>query len=216
MAQVVTIDVVSGFVCPWCYVGKRRLERALEQRPGISAEVVWRPFQLNPDMPAQGRDRAEHMISIFGAERAEQIMANMESMGAEEGLAMTFQQGSRSPNTLLAHVLSQQALAEGRQQQLSEALFAAFFTCAEDIGDREVLTRLALEAGMDRATITAALSSEEAAAQVAQLGEDSRGQGITGVPFFVVDGRFGLSGAQPVDTLIEVLDKVTSDLEVME
>ncbi|ARN74920.1 DsbA family oxidoreductase [Oceanicoccus sagamiensis] len=210
--QPIKIEVVSDYVCPWCYVGKRRLEKALAQRPDLAVEVSFRPFQLNPDMPREGKDRKAHMISIFGAERAETIMGSMGEIGREEGITIAYKEGSRSPNTLSAHVISQLALEHGKQDAMSEALFKAFFTDCDDIGDSDVLTRLAVEVGLDRATVTAALANADAEHAVIEGVEVARQQGVTGVPFFIIDNRYGLSGAQPADTLVEVLDKVTQEV----
>ncbi len=214
MSQPTTIkiEIVSDFVCPWCYVGKRRLEKALAQRPDFSVDVSFRPFQLNPDMPREGKDRKEHMISIFGAERAESIMGSMGNIGREEGITIAYKEGSRSPNTMSAHVLSQLALAQGKQLPLSEALFKAFFSDAEDIGDTEVLLRLAAEVGLDVDEVEQELANSEAEDKVTELVNMARQQGVTGVPFFIIDGRYGLSGAQPAETLVEVLDKVTQEV----
>ncbi len=210
--RIIKIEVVSDYVCPWCYVGKRRLEKALAQRPDVSVDVSFRPFQLNPDMPREGKDRKEHMISIFGAERAETIMGSMGEIGREEGITIAYKEGSRSPNTMSAHVLSQLALESGRQDVMSEALFKAFFTDCEDIGDNEVLTRLAIEAGLEPDTVASVLDNDNAEHTVTELVEMGRQQGVTGVPFFIIDGRYGLSGAQPAETLVEVLDKVTQEV----
>ena len=149
--QPLSIQIVSDVVCPWCYIGKRRLEKALAERPDVAVEITWFPFQLSPDMPREGKDRQEHYASIFGEERARQIVARMRETGAVDGIAFETLPGARSPNTLSAHVLLYWASRSAGIDQgaLAEKLFAAHHVACEDIGDHEVLARIAGEVGMN-------------------------------------------------------------------
>lgn len=219
MAATLQIQIVSDPVCPWCYVGKRRLERALAERPALPVEIRWLPFQLSPDLPREGRDRESHYASIFGAGRARAIMEQMATVGAEEGIRFESRPGARSPNTLSAHVLLHlaglpEARAAGVDQSLvAEKLFAAHHTDAEDLSDPAVLARLAGEAGMDPVAVESRLRAGSDEAEVTAMIAAARASGISGVPYFIVGGRYGLSGAQPVATLVEVLDRLRTEAD---
>jgi predicted DsbA family dithiol-disulfide isomerase len=210
MDKPLQIQIVSDLVCPWCYVGKRRLERALSARPDLKAAVTWLPFQLSPDMPREGKDRQTHYATIFGAERARSIMDGMRATAAAEGLTFETKPGARSPNTLSAHVLLYWAgEATGIDQgALVEKLFAAHHTHSEDLGDPAVLARLAGEVGMDPATVEAGLRAGTDEDRVQALIEEPRQVGVSGVPFFIFNGQYAVSGAQPPEALIEVLDRL--------
>lgn len=209
MPTPITVQIVSDLVCPWCYVGKRRLEQALRRRPELQARIQWLPFQLSPDMPREGRDRQAHYASIFGADRARAIMEGMASTAAAEGLVFATRPGARACNTLSAHVLLYWAGQDPAvdQDALAEGLFAAYHTRSEDLGDVDVLARLAGEAGMDPATVARRLRAGEDEDVVRGLVEQARQAGVTGVPFFIFNGRLALSGAQPPDALAEALDQ---------
>ena len=205
------IEIVSDPVCPWCYIGKRRLEDALSQRPDLPVTITWSPFQLSPEMPPEGRDRAEHYASIFGEDRAAMIMESMRDTARGEGLEFQLKPGARSPNTLLAHML----LAWAGQQDsdgvsaLAEALFAAHHVECDDLGDHEVLMRIAVAAGYDADLVASALQSAELAAAVRERIRLNAARGVTGVPFFIFNDRFAVSGAQPADALLGVIDKLS-------
>jgi predicted DsbA family dithiol-disulfide isomerase len=211
MAAPLQIQIVSDLVCPWCYVGKRRLERALAARPGLPATVAWLPFQLSPDMPREGRDRREHYATIFGPERARVIMDGMQQTAAGEGLHFETAPGARSPNTMSAHVLLYWAGEQPGidQNALAEQLFAAHHTRSEDLGDPAVLARLAGEAGMDPARVEADLRAGRDEDRVKALMGEARRAGVTGVPFFIFNGQYGVSGAQPPEALLDVIDRLT-------
>lgn len=215
MAELLNIQIVSDLVCPWCYVGKRRLERALAARPDLPVAVTWLPFQLSPDMPREGKDRQAHYATIFGPEKARTIMAGMQQTAAAEGLRFEAGPGARSPNTLSAHVLLHWAsqgtgLAAGVDQNLlAERLFAAHHTYSEDLGDPVLLARIAGEVGMDPARTEAALRAGIDEDQVQALMEEARKAGVGGVPFFIFNGQYAVSGAQPPEALIEVLDRLS-------
>jgi predicted DsbA family dithiol-disulfide isomerase len=213
MSAPIRIEIVSDPVCPWCYIGGRRLQRALAARPDLAVEVHWLPFQLSPDLPREGRDRQEHYASIFGAERAAQIMAGMAERGRDDGIAFTVKPGARAPNTLSAQVLLYWAGEDPAvdQQAVAEALFAAHHESCEDIGDAAVLARIATAHGMDGERVLADLRSGRDEAVVAERIAELRQLGIGGVPFFIFDRRLAVSGAQPVEAFTEVLDEVAAD-----
>lgn len=212
MAEPLRIQIVSDLVCPWCYVGKRRLERALAARPGLGAAVAWLPFQLSPDMPREGKDRQAHYASIFGPERARAIMEGMQQTAAAEGLTFQVLPGARSPNTLSAHVLLYWAgeRPDIDQNDLAERLFAAHHGRSEDLGDPAVLARIAGEVGMDPATVEADLRAGRDEDRVRELIDEARRVGVSGVPFFIFNGQYAVSGAQPPDALLEVIDRLTA------
>ena len=213
MPSAITIDIVSDQVCPWCYIGKRRLEKALAERPQIEAEIRWLPFQLSPDMPREGKDRAEHYASIFGAERAKAISARMADTGLAEGIAFQLKPGARSPNTLSAHVLMYWAgQTPGIDQNaLAEKLFAAHHVDCEDLGDPAVLARIAGEAGMDRAGVLDKFGARVDEDKVRALIDQAREAGVTGVPFFIFNRRYAVSGAQPPEAIVELLDQLAAE-----
>lgn len=213
MSKPISIQIVSDVVCPWCYVGKRRLEKALAARPDMAVEVTWFPYQLSPDMPREGRDRREHYKGIFGEERAGQIMASMKETGAAEGIPFDTPPGARSPNTLSAHVLMYWASrTQGVDQNaLAEKLFHAHHVRGEDIGNHHVLAGIASEVGMNPAEVLNGLKAGTDEDTVTAMMEQAREAGVSGVPFFIIDGEHGLSGAQPPETLLQVLDQVTAE-----
>jgi predicted DsbA family dithiol-disulfide isomerase len=210
MPTPLVIQVVSDVVCPWCYVGKRRLEQALAARPHLPVEVTWFPYQLSPDMPREGKDRREHYASIFGAERAREIMARMRETGAAEGIPFDTPPGARSPNTLSAHVLLYWASRSAGidQNALVEKLFHAHHVRGEDVGNPVVLAGIASEVGMNPAEVLKALQDGTDEDTVRKLMEQARQAGISGVPFFIVNGETGLSGAQPPEAFLQVFDEI--------
>ncbi|MEO7387288.1 MAG: DsbA family oxidoreductase, partial [Gammaproteobacteria bacterium] len=199
-------------VCPWCYVGKRRLERALAARPDLPARLTWLPYQLSPDMPREGKDRQAHYAAIFGPERARTIMDGMRQTAAAEGLQFEAGPGARSPNTLSAHVLLYWAgeRPDVDQNAVAEKLFAAHHSRSEDLGDPAVLARVAGEVGMDPVEVEAGLRAGTDEDRVQGLIEEARQLGVTGVPFFIFNGQYAVSGAQPPDALLEVIDRLTA------
>lgn len=202
------IEIVSDVICPWCFIGKRRLEKAMALRPDIEFEIGWRPFQLNPDMPREGADRKSYLEAKFGGpERAKAIYARVAGEGAKEGIAFNFDGIQRTPNTLAAHSLLRWALEDGVQYDVKEKLFQAYFLQGRDIGDAAVLAEIAAEAGMDHAAVLGKLEQGIDADVIEAEDKMARELGITGVPFFIVERRYGLSGAQPPEVLLEVIDK---------
>jgi predicted DsbA family dithiol-disulfide isomerase len=205
-----TIDVVSDVVCPWCFIGKRNLEAALAGE-GLGEVVVrWHPFELNPDLPAEGVDRRVYLERKFGGpERASQIYARVREAGKRAGIAFDFEAIERQPNTREAHRLIAWAQARGDADALVERLFSAYFVEGLPIGDRDTLVRLASEAGVDSDAARAWLDSHTGRNEIAQAEERARELGITGVPFFIFDGRVGLSGAHPPEAIRDAIREAT-------
>ncbi len=199
------LDIYSDTVCPWCLIGKRRLEKALALRPEPGLTVRWRPFQLNPGMPADGLPRAEYVTLKFG-DRGSDIYARVRGVGAEDGIAFAFERIARQPNTRDSHRLIDLAWLEGRQDEVVEALFSAFFLEGLDIGDRAVLAAAAKNAGMDGSAALRYLDSEDGVERIGQEDAAAREAGISGVPFFVLDGAYALSGAQPPEIFHRLFD----------
>jgi len=204
---MVQIDVYSDPVCPWCFIGKRRLERTLAARDDIAATIVWRPFQLNPDMPRDGMDRITYQLSKFGnAERASRVNLTIAEAGQSERIAFNFSAIRRIPNTLDAHRLIRYAAPLGRQSEVVEALFAAYFFDGEDIGDRVALARIAHAAGLDRRAVALYLASEADRDEVAAEDLRARRMSIDAVPCFIIDGQYAISGAQEPEAFYPLLD----------
>lgn len=209
--SVLTIEVYSDVVCPWCYVGKRRLEQALESTGRQeSALVFWRPFQLNPTMPKEGMDRREYLEAKFGGPGEMQAIENrISGAGASAGIEFAFERIARTPNTFDAHRLIWFAQQQGRQDAAVEELFHGYFTEGLTIGEAGVLVSLAGRAGLDVAAVGRFLASHDGIEAVRQ--EEARGRqlGIRGVPYFVFNGKTALSGAQPVETFLSAIEQTT-------
>jgi predicted DsbA family dithiol-disulfide isomerase len=204
------IDIVSDAICPWCYIGKRQLERALTMlaAEGLHFSVHWNPFQLNPDMPKEGRDRAAYRAMKFGsADRARELDERVASAAAGVGLKFRQDLMLRTPNTLDAHRLIWLAGREGLQDATMEAVFLAYFTQGRDISDLGVLADCAAAAGMDRASVADFLASEVAAQEMLAADKAAREAGVNGVPSFFLDGYGLFSGAVPAETMAEALRK---------
>ena len=201
------IDVYADLVCPWCYIGTRRLVTALAQRPELQVERRWRPFQLQPDMPKAGLAWPEFVERKFGgAERARSAFERVTAVGAAEGIEFDYERVAGAPNTRDAHRLVLFAVREGREWELADALFAAYFARGRDLGDHEQLAEVAASVGLSRAEALAYLTSDEGGAEVDASQQEAYQIGVTGVPFYVFDGRYALSGAQPVEVFLQALD----------
>jgi predicted DsbA family dithiol-disulfide isomerase len=201
------LDVFSDTICPWCFIGKRRLERALKARPQPGLKVRWRAFQLNPGMPAEGMERRAYIEAKFGGtERARTIYDTVRAAGAGEGIEFAFEKIKRTPNTLQSHRLLRLAAATGDQDAVLEGLFRAYFLEGRDVGDRAVLTEIGAAAGLDRRKTAGFLGSDTDTDTV--LSEDvlARRAGINGVPCFIFNGRFALSGAQEPEAFFQIFD----------
>jgi predicted DsbA family dithiol-disulfide isomerase len=207
---VVDIQVYSDVVCPWCFVGRRRLAQAVEQLDGKhEVRVTWKPYQLNPWIPPEGMDRAEYRRIKFGsAERASGMDGRLRETGHELGIELNFEKIQRAPNTLDAHRLVWLATREDRQIEVVDALFQAYFTDGKDVGDRAVLTEVAAGVGLDADEVRRFLDSDEAVAEVEEEIQVGQSLGIDGVPFFLLADKYGVSGAQPAEVLANVIERV--------
>jgi predicted DsbA family dithiol-disulfide isomerase len=204
-AQPLTFDVFSDVVCPWCYLGKRRLAAALALVPGRRAEVRWRPFRLDPTIPAGGIPREDYLTRKFGSVAAiEPSHRRLTELGAAEGIVYRFDGITRSPNTVDAHRLIRWAAAEERQDEMVERLFAAYFTEGRDIGDPAVLSVLAREAGF-ASDIATRLASDADRRTVEDEIDAAYRMGVTGVPCFIVNRRIGVIGAERPEVLVEAI-----------
>ncbi len=204
------IDIVSDVVCPWCFIGKRRLEAALRElkneRPDVTPRIRWLPFFLNPDTPEAGEPYRPFLEKKFGGpEKLAQIWAQIAEAGRTAGIDFAFERIASRANTLKAHRLIHRAQARGGADALVEQLFAAQFLHGENVGDAAVLARLAGECGEDEAETLAYLRSDEDAAAVRAGFERAQQMGISGVPFFILAGRYGVGGAQPPELMLGAL-----------
>ena len=215
MKKNLTIDVVSDPVCPWCFVGKRRLESAIAQLPELDITVRWHPFQLNPDMPREGRNRQEYYREKFGEERAKMMLSGLQETGADEGISFGQDPEAVSPNTLSAHVLMHWANLDENvdANALAEKIFRAHHEACENIGDHQVLTRIAGEVGMNEELVATQLAAGADEVAVQESIAHSVQLGVSGVPFFVVNGKYGISGAQPPESLVSAFGQIAAEGE---
>jgi predicted DsbA family dithiol-disulfide isomerase len=207
-AMMGRLSVISDAICPWCYIGKRRLEKALALLgPSYAFEVRWHPFELNPDMPREGVERSLYRTRKFGSlEHSQRLDAQVAAAGAQEGLAFHYDRIRRTPNTRNAHRLVWFAPRIGASQDLLvDALFSAYFTQGRDIGDSAVLADIAAACGMDQARVQAFLAGEDGTRDI--IAEEAAAQraGVNGVPAFALDGRVLFTGAQPPEYIAEGL-----------
>lgn len=206
------IDIFSDVICPWCFIGKKRLEKALELRPLPDLQIHWRAFQLNPGMPEEGMDRQAYLAAKFGGpESAQRIYDTVGAAGRRSGVAFAFDKITRTPNTVAAHRLVRFAERFGRQDAMVEGLFQSYFLEGRNLSDKDSLAEIAAGAGLDRAAVRGYLDSDEDTETV--LAEDAyaRKLGIGGVPCFIVDGRYALSGAQEPEAFLPVFDLVGTE-----
>jgi predicted DsbA family dithiol-disulfide isomerase len=212
--EAITIDVVSDVVCPWCFLGKQRLDKAIESvKDDLSVSVTFRPYQLNPDMPSEGADHKKHLAEkLGGTDAVERAHTMLAGLGREDGIAFDFPAVKISPNTLDAHRLLRWAMIEGShvQSRVAVALFKAYFEEGRNVGDRTVLLDIAEQSGMDRAVVTALFS---AGADVDSVKEEigmARDMGVTGVPCFIIDNKYAVMGAQSVDVLTNAFREIAA------
>jgi predicted DsbA family dithiol-disulfide isomerase len=207
------IDIYSDTICPWCYIGKRRLEKALAQRPDVDARVHWRAFQLNPWMPAAGIAREEYLKAKFGASDAQRIYANIREVGLTEGLDFRFDLMTRTPNTVMSHrLIAWAAEQDGTDPQgaLVENLFQGYFLNGADLGNPTVLIEAAERAGLDPKAAETFLATNEHHDAVVAEDAAARRMGIQGVPCFIVDGAYAVSGAQEPEYFMPLFDLITT------
>lgn len=208
------VEIWSDIVCPWCYLGKRRFERALADfGQAGDVEVIYRSFELDPDAPAGTTTPTAELLAQkyrMTADQARQAQQQMEERAAADGLTFNMD-GLRSGNTRDAHRLLQFAKDAGRQPEMMERLHRAYFTDSESVFDHESLTRLAAEAGLDAAAVSKMLASDDYSDHVETDEQMARALGATGVPLFVIDRKYGISGAQPAETITSVLERAWSE-----
>ena len=211
MTQPVKLDIMSDPICPWCYIGKTHLDRALADHPDHPFAIEWHPFQLNPDMPAGGMDRRAYLEGKFGGkEAAVRAYAPVVEHAEKAGLTINFEAMTRTPNTLDAHRLIHWAGIEGRQTAAVAALFRAYFVDARDIGDAEVLADIADSIEMDAAVVTRLLASDADAQAIRDRDAHSRRMGISSVPTFIVARQHAVPGAQPPELWAKVIAELSS------
>ncbi|MEI9920591.1 MAG: DsbA family oxidoreductase [Bacteroidota bacterium] len=209
----IKIDVVSDVVCPWCYIGKRRLEAALSRLPeNYEVDLTFLPFELNPDTPKAGVNQKDYLADKFGSpDRYEQLTNHVAGVAAGEGLKFNYEKQSVMPNTLDSHRLIQYAKGSGKQAALKEALMKAYFVDGTDLSKIENLVEIAVTNGFDRKEIETFLNSDEGAYEVKQMEIMNQQRGISGVPFYIINNKYGVSGAQPSDTFVEILNEVAKE-----
>jgi predicted DsbA family dithiol-disulfide isomerase len=216
-AQPVRIDVVSDVVCPWCYIGKRRLEKALTLKPDIPVEVHWHPYFLNDWIPREGISRAEYLTTKFGSpERYAGIAQRVKEAAAAEGLDYAMDKISRQPNTLDAHRLIRWAGGIGKAAEMKQRLMELYFTEGADLTNRAVLVQAAADLGLDAEDVAEALASDQDVAEVEQEAQSAKEAGIEGVPMFIFGGRFAVSGAQAPEYLAEAIERLAQGRDAAE
>lgn len=207
-AATPVLEIVSDVVCPWCYVGKRRLAQALAQLEDFPLTIRWRPFELNPGMPRNGMPRREYCERKFGSlENANRLYARVVAAAHEDGLTINVERMTRTPNTRAAHRLIEWADGEGRQDALVDALFEAYFVNGEDVGDDAVLLDVAVRAGLPRDAAGAVLASTDGDSHIEAAEHAAHELGVSGVPSFVYNGHLLFSGAQSAETIALTLKR---------
>ena len=210
-ATPLRVDVVSDVVCPWCFIGKRRLEKALALTPEIPIEVHYHPFLLNDWIPSEGMTREAYLTKKFGSIDAYRgIAARVAEAAAQEGLTYAVDKITRQPNTLDSHRLIYWAGLQGKSPQMKQRLMDLYFTEGADLTDREILVRAAADVGLDPDEVRAKLASQEGVAETMLAADTAKEAGITGVPTFIIDGRYAVSGAQAPETLAQVFRKAVA------
>lgn len=209
------IDIISDVVCPWCYIGKRQIEAALalyaQQNPGADKpSITWRPFQLNPQLPAEGMSRQEYVVQKFGAARAKDVYKRVAGVGAEYGIAFAFDRIVRQPNTVAAHSLialagTMAGQADDLQSRVKEALLHAYFLDGVDLTKNDNLVQIAVAAGLDRGRAEQCLADPQSRQAVEQEDQRARAIGVEGVPFFIFNGKLAVSGAQGPQALLDAM-----------
>ncbi|MBA8821981.1 disulfide bond formation protein DsbA [Ochrobactrum sp. P6BS-III] len=212
----ITIDVVSDVVCPWCFLGRKRLENALAMLPEVEAEIRWRPFQLDPTLPPQGKDRGVYMREKFGnGSKIDDIHKQLTGLGDENGIVFDFEAITRAPNTLDAHRVIHWAAqaAPDTQNKLVGTLFSLYFEQGQDIGDHEVLVDAAASVGMDAAVVARLLESDADKATIREEIDTANRIGVRGVPCFIIDQKYAVMGAQNADVLADAIRQTAEGFE---
>ena len=211
----IKIDIVSDVVCPWCYIGKRRLEKAIDQlKEQVDVEFEFHPFELNPDMPKEGKNQKEHLINKFGGEaRYKQITDNVTNVAAEEGLNFNFDRQKISPNTRDAHRVIRYAKIEGKQAAVKEAFLKAYFEEGIDLSKKENVVTIAAKAGLNAIKVSYMLDSDEGLVEIELEERMNHQRGISGVPYFIINNKYAVSGAQPSEVFQKVLLEIVNSPE---
>jgi predicted DsbA family dithiol-disulfide isomerase len=205
------LDIISDPICPWCYIGKARLDRALESRPEHSFEIEWHPFQLNPDMPPEGMDRRAYLEAKFGGKQgAVEFYGNIAKAAEDSGLHVNFDKIDRTPSTLDAHRAIHWAGLEGKQTRFVTGLFKAFFVEGLDISEHQVLVDVANSVGIDGDMIAKLLAQDVDKEGIRKRDANAREKGVRGVPCFIVDNHYVVQGAQPAEMWINVIDEISA------
>jgi predicted DsbA family dithiol-disulfide isomerase len=209
------IDVFSDVVCPWCFIGKRRLEKALVMRPDIETAITWRPFQLNPDMPAEGMARADYIATKFGdSGHSRRIHQTIAEAGATVGIDFAFDKVKRSPNTRNAHRLIRYATRQGVGGDVVTRLFEGYFLQGRDVGDLATLAKIAAEAGLDEREARVFLAGDSERDEIVAEDRNARRLGVNAVPCFIFAGQYAISGAQEPEFFLPVFDLVLNGAPV--
>lgn len=209
IGRMTKIDIISDPICPWCYIGKTRLDRALEANPDHGFIIEWHPFQLNPTMNANGMDRREYLEAKFGGQDgALKVYGQIDQVARETGIEVNFAGIKRTPNTINAHRLIHWAGIEGKQNAVVDRLFKAYFKEGRDISEHSVLIRIATAAGMDGGAVKRLLESDADTDDIRARDKDARRKGIQGVPAFVVANEYVVQGAQTVDVWENVIKEI--------
>ena len=211
------IDVISDVVCPWCFIGKRNLERALEtwreKHPEEMPVVRWHPFQLNPQLPDSGVPRKQYLENKFGGpERTKEIYARVSAAGKRADIDFAFDAIQVQPNTIDAHRLMHYAGEHGRQDEMAEVIFRRYFLEGADLSNKEALADIAQQAGMNREEVAAYLAGDGDRELIEEQDRRARAIGVEGVPFFIFNQRLALSGAQPPEVIVEAMEKAREEL----
>lgn len=214
--MMITLDIFSDPVCPWCLIGKTNLERALEASPDHPFVIAWHPFQLNPDAPAEGVVRKDYLTAKFGAEKVAELDQRLTAVAASVGIQLDLDKITTIPNTFDAHRLIHWAGLEGKQSAMVSALLRAYWREGRDIGLADVLADLAAEVGMDRAAIARLLASDADVEEIENRIDHARARGVTAVPCFIVGNQHAVSGAQPVELWKNVIAELTAELQATE
>jgi predicted DsbA family dithiol-disulfide isomerase len=206
----IKIDIVSDVVCPWCYIGKRRLEKAIANLSNeFDFELEYHPFELNAEMPAEGADHKEYLSNKFGGEsRYDQLTGHVTEVAQQEGLIFDYLKQKKSPNTRLVHSIVQLAKLEGKHLEAIEAFFKAYFTDGVDLTKKENLTAIAESIGLKDAANEKLFGDDKAVMQVALAEKEMGKLGITGVPFYIINNRYGVSGAQASETFVKAFREI--------
>jgi predicted DsbA family dithiol-disulfide isomerase len=211
---MVKLDIISDPICPWCYIGKANLDRALAQFPEHPFTIEWHPFQLNPDMPKAGMDRKTYLETKFGGKAAAvRAYAPVIAHAEQAGLTINLEAMQTTPNTIDAHRLIHWAGIEARQTLIVDLLFAAYFVEGRDIGNAEVLADIADTAGLDAAVVTRLLASDADCDAIRARDAHSRKMGVTAVPTFIVAGKHAVPGAQPPDVWEQIIRDIIAQIE---